>query len=200
LRETAQTPPEDEESFRDFRHWRYYNTNNLWIDLRALAERLEQGDGALELPLIVNHKTVDPRDSDSPAVLQLESAMGAAIGSFDGAQLLCVPRTRFVPVKTTDDLLVLRSDVYVLTDEMVVEPLPERSHDLPFVELDKRFYKLLDRFEARFPDGAPSLREAERLVVHGDVTFGAGVTVRGSVELQTEEPMEIEAGTVLTGS
>jgi UTP--glucose-1-phosphate uridylyltransferase len=199
LRETAQTPPEDEESFRDFRHWRYYNTNNLWIDLRALAERLEQGDGALELPLIVNHKTVDPRDSDSPAVLQLESAMGAAIGSFDGAQLLCVPRTRFVPVKTTDDLLVLRSDVYVLTDEMLVEPLPERSHDLPFVELDKRFYKLLDRFEARFPDGAPSLREAKRLIVHGDVTFGAGVTVRGSVELQSEEPMEIEAGTVLAG-
>ncbi len=200
LRETAQTPPEDEESFRDFRHWRFYNTNNLWIDLRALAERLEQGDGALELPLIVNHKTVDPRDSDSPEVLQLESAMGAAIGSFDGAQLLCVPRTRFVPVKTTDDLLVLRSDVYVLTDEMLVEPLPERRDELPFVELDKRFYKLLDRFEARFPDGAPSLREAERLVVHGDVTFGAGVTVRGSVELETDEPMEIEAGTVLEGA
>ena len=33
LRETAQTPPEDEASFRDFRHWRYYNTNNLWVDL-----------------------------------------------------------------------------------------------------------------------------------------------------------------------
>ena len=127
LRETAQTPPADEESFRDFRHWRYYNTNNLWVDLRALAELLDQHDGAIELPLIVNHKTVDPRDSDSPEVLQLESAMGAAIGSFDGSQLLCVPRTRFVPVKTTDDLLVLRSDVYTLTDQMLVQPVPERS-------------------------------------------------------------------------
>ena len=136
LRETAQTPPEDEESFRDFRHWRYYNTNNLWIDLRTLADTLEQADGVLELPLIVNRKTVDPRDSDSPAVLQLESAMGAAIERFAGARIVCVPRTRFVPVKTTDDLLVLRSDVYALSDELFVEPV---APSLPYVELDPRY-------------------------------------------------------------
>lgn len=198
LRETAQTAPEDQESFRDFRHWRYYNTNNLWVDLRALAKLLDQHDGALQLPLIVNHKTVDPRDADSPEVLQLESAMGAAIGSFEGAELLCVPRTRFVPVKTTDDLLVLRSDVYTLTDEMGVEPLPERSLDLPYVELDKHYYKLLDEFESRFPGGPPSLREAERLIVRGDVTFEDGVVVRGAVELEADSPMKIEAGTVLS--
>ncbi len=107
LRETAQTPPEDEESFRDYRRWRYYNTNSLWVDLRVLADTLDRHDGVLELPLIVNRKTVDPRDPESPDVIQLETAMGAAIGSFSGAALLCVPRTRFVPVKTTDDLLVL---------------------------------------------------------------------------------------------
>ena len=84
--------------------------------------RSSRSGGVLELPLIVNRKTVDPRDSSSTPVLQLESAMGAAIGSFPGASLLCVPRTRFVPVKTTDDLLVLRSDVYRLSDEMLVEP------------------------------------------------------------------------------
>ncbi|MGA2926233.1 MAG: UTP--glucose-1-phosphate uridylyltransferase [Solirubrobacteraceae bacterium] len=179
LRETAQTPPEDEESFRDYRRWRYYNTNNLWVDLRALAHMLEQRDGVLELPLIVNRKTVDPRDPGSPEVVQLESAMGAAIERFGGAQVLCVPRTRFVPVKSTDDLLVLRSDVYALTDQMTVEPVPERAAQLPYVELDKRFYRLLDEFEARFAHGAPSLREAQRLVVHGDVSFGAGVVVRG---------------------
>ncbi len=85
LRETAQTPDEDEESFRDFRRWRWYNTNTLWVDLQVLAERLEQSDGVLELPLIINRKTVDPRDADSTPVIQLESAMGAAIGSFPGA-------------------------------------------------------------------------------------------------------------------
>ncbi len=197
LRETAQTPPEDEESFRDYRRWRYYNTNSLWIDLRVLSDRLDESDGVLELPLIINRKTVDPRDSTSPAVIQLESAMGAAIGSFKGAQLLCVPRTRFVPVKTTDDLLVLRSDVYTLSEEFVVSPVPERVGNLPYVELDPDFYKLLDDFEKRFPAGPPSLREAQRLIVHGDVTFEEGVRVRGAVELDAEEPMRIDPGTTL---
>jgi UTP--glucose-1-phosphate uridylyltransferase len=197
LRETAQTPDEDEESFRDYRRWRYYNTNSIWVDLRALARTLEQNDGVLELPLIINRKTVDPRDSDSTPVIQLESAMGAAIERFKGAQLLCVPRTRFAPVKTTDDLLVLRSDVYMTSEEMVVEPIPERQGDLPYVDLDSRYYKLLDRFEQRFPEGPPSLRKAERLVVHGDVTFGSDVVVEGAVELNVDEPTQIEAGTVL---
>jgi UTP--glucose-1-phosphate uridylyltransferase len=197
LRETAQTLPEDEESFRDFRRWRYYNTNTIWVDLCTLADRLRAHDGVLELPLIVNRKTVDPRDPDSTLVIQLESAMGAAIGSFPGARLLCVPRTRFAPVKTTDDLLVLRSDVYEVSDDLVVSPVRERRGRLPYVELDKRYYRLLDRFEERFPDGPPSLREADRLIVHGDVTFGRGVVVRGSVELNVSQPARIEAGSEL---
>jgi UTP--glucose-1-phosphate uridylyltransferase len=200
LREVAQTPPDDEDSFRDFRHWRYYNTNNLWVDLRVLASKLERTAGVLELPLIINRKSVDPRDPDSTPVVQLETAMGAAIESFEGASLLLVPRSRFVPVKTTDDLLVMRSDVYSVTDELEVEPIEERRGRLPFVELDKRVYRLIDEFEARFPDGPPSLREAERLVVHGDVTFEAGVVVRGAVEVDADEPRRIEAGTVLDGS
>jgi UTP--glucose-1-phosphate uridylyltransferase len=197
LRETAQTPPEDEDSFRDFRRWRFYNTNSLWVDLRALAKLLKKLDGVLGLPLIINEKTVDPRDGESTPVIQLESAMGAAIGSFDGAQLLCVPRTRFVPVKTTDDLLVLRSDVYEMNEEMLIEPVAERRGQLPFVELDKRFYRLLDDFERRFPEGPPSLKQAERFVVHGDVTFGAGVVARGAVELASDEPMRVPDGSEL---
>ena len=197
LRETAQTPDADQESFRDYRHWRWYNTNTLWVDLKVLADRLERSDGVLELPLIINHKTVDPRDPDSTPVIQLESAMGAAISSFPGAELLHVPRTRFAPVKTTDDLLVLRSDVYEVGDDLQVEPIPSRADELPFVELDKRYYRLIDAFEQRFPDGAPSLRDAQRLVVHGDVTFGADVSVRGAVELNADSPTTIDPGTVL---
>jgi UTP--glucose-1-phosphate uridylyltransferase len=197
LRETAQTPDEDQDSFRDYRRWRYYNTNTLWVDLQVLADTLERADGVLELPLIVNRKTVDPRDPQSPPVIQLESAMGAAIGSFPGAALLQVPRTRFAPVKTTDDLLVLRSDVYEISDDLEVEPASGRTDGLPYVELDKRFYKLIDEFERRFPDGPPSLLEAERLVVHGDVTFGADVRVRGAVSIDVDEPTRIEPGTLL---
>ncbi len=192
LRETAQTPPEDEESFRDFRRWRYYNTNSIWVDLQTLASRLDAHEGVLELPLIINRKTVDPRDPDSTRVIQLESAMGAAIGSFPGARLLCVPRTRFAPVKTTDDLLVLRSDVYEMSDEFAVTPIPERRDRLPYVELDKRYYRLLDDFEERFPDGPPSLREADRFIVHGDANFSSRVVIRGAVEISVETPTRIE--------
>jgi UTP--glucose-1-phosphate uridylyltransferase len=199
LRETAQTPPEDEESFRDYRRWRYYNTNSLWIDLEAIAARFADGDG-LELPVIINRKTLDPRDPDSPPVLQLESAMGAAIGSFPGASLLQVPRTRFVPVKTTDDLLLLRSDVFRLGDEFRVEPAVEGRQAQPFVALDKAYFGLIDGFEERLPAGPPSLREAERFVVDGDVRFGAGVVVRGDVRIDAPaEGLRIEDGTVLSG-
>ncbi|HWE60045.1 MAG TPA: UTP--glucose-1-phosphate uridylyltransferase [Solirubrobacteraceae bacterium] len=196
LRETAQTPPQDDESFRDYRRWRYYNTNSLWIDLEAIAAHFADG-GSLELPVIVNHKTIDPRDKDSPAVLQLESAMGAAIGSFHGASLLQVPRTRFVPVKTTDDLLLLRSDVFRLGDEFRVEPATEGGAQ-PYVALDKEFFGMIDDFEARMPDGPPSLREAERFVVNGDVRFGADVVVRGEAELDApDDGLQIDDGTVL---
>ena len=199
LRESAQVAPEDEDSFSDYRHWHYYNTNNLWIDLRALDETLERSGGVLELSLIVNRKTVDPRDPGSPAVLQLEGAMGSAIQSFLGARLLCVPRSRFVPVKTTNDLLVLRSDVYEVVDDMLVEPAAGRDGKLPLVDLDKRFYGILEEFDRRFPAGAPSLVAAESLIVRGDVTFGADVTVQGAVELETDEPLRIDDGAVLGG-
>jgi UTP--glucose-1-phosphate uridylyltransferase len=193
LRETAQA--DDPESFRDFKRWRYYNSNNLWMDLRALAALLDAGDGVIELPLIVNRKRVDPGVDASPEVIQLESAMGAAIGAFEGARAVCVPRTRFAPVKTTDDLLVLRSDVYRLTEEARVE----RDGDEPFVALDPAHFGTIAGFDQRFPAGPPSLVECDRLVVRGDVTFGAGVVVRGSVELDAPagETLRVPDGTVL---
>jgi UTP--glucose-1-phosphate uridylyltransferase len=193
LRETAQA--DDPESFRDFRRWRYYNSNNLWMDLRAMAALLDAGDGVIDLPLIVNRKRVDPRDPASPEVIQLESAMGAAIGAFDGARAVCVPRTRFAPVKTTDDLLVLRSDVYRLADDARVE----RAGDEPFVALDPAHFATVAAFEQRFPAGPPSLARCERFVVRGDVTFGAGVVARGSVEIEAPEgeALRVPDGAVL---
>ncbi len=174
LRETAQVP-EGDESFTDFRRWRYYNTNNLWLHLPTLAGL----GGVPSLPLIVNRKTVDPSDRDSPDVLQLESAMGSAIGTLEGAEVVSVPRTRFAPVKTTNDLLLVRSDAYLLReDDAHLEPASERvATQPPVVDLDPRFYKRLADFEARFPAGPPSLARAERLVVRGDVTFGSAPPV-----------------------
>jgi UTP--glucose-1-phosphate uridylyltransferase len=174
LRETAQVP-EGDDSFADFRRWRYFNTNNLWLNLQALAGL----GGAPSMPLIVNRKPVDPATPGSPEVLQLETAMGSAIGSIEGAEVVCVPRTRFAPVKTTNDLLLVRSDAYVLREEEArLEPASARvAARPPLVDLDPRFYRLLHDFEARFPAGPPSLAHAERFVVRGDVTFGAGTVV-----------------------
>jgi UTP--glucose-1-phosphate uridylyltransferase len=165
----------------------------------ALAALLDAGDGVIELPLIVNRKRVDPGDASSPEVIQLESAMGAAIGAFDGARAVCVPRTRFAPVKTTDDLLVLRSDVYTLTDDARVERSPERRDEPPFVELDPAFYGRIADFEARFAAGPPSLVGCERFVVRGDVAFGAGVVCRGRVEVRAGagDARRVPDGTIL---
>ena len=131
LRESAQVPDDDADAFQDIsRATRYFNTNNLWVDLRALQAVMAERGGVIGLPMIVNRKTVDPSDADSTAVVQLETAMGAAVGVFEGARALRVPRTRFAPVKTTYDLLVLRSDAYVLTDDARVvladEPVATR--------------------------------------------------------------------------
>jgi UTP--glucose-1-phosphate uridylyltransferase len=201
LRERAQTPAEDLPAFQDVTHHRYFNTNNLWLDLEALAQLLARRDGVLGLPMIVNRKPVDPSDRSSPEVIQLESALGGAIKVFQGAQALRVPRRRFAPVKTTDDLLAVRSDAYVLADEGHVELAPRRGERPPVVELDPRFYKLLPDFEARFPAGAPSLVACERLKVVGDVRFGRDVVVRGSatVEHTGHGQLQIEDGVVLEG-
>ena len=91
---------------------KFFNTNNLWVNLPALKETLDANKGVLQLPLIKNKKTINPRDSDTPAVFQLETAMGSAIECFDDAGAVVVPRDRFAPVKTCNDLFALRSDVY----------------------------------------------------------------------------------------
>ena len=194
LRETAQVPDGDT-SFTDVGRWRWYNTNNIWIDLRALKDLQAADPAAPALPLIVNRETVDPRDPASTPVIQLESAMGAAIGSIPGARAVHVPRSRFAPVKTTDDLLVVRSDAYELTSDGRMRPSFDGPG--PVVTLDKDFYKLLPDFEQRFPAGAPSLRRCRRFEVEGDVTFGAGVMAVGDVRVTG--PRHVPDGEVLGG-
>jgi UTP--glucose-1-phosphate uridylyltransferase len=200
LREIAQTPDEDVDAFQDTSRHRFFNTNTLWVDLEALRALLDERDGVLGLPMIVNRKTVDPSDKSSPDVIQLETAMGAAIDVFDGARAIRVPRRRFAPVKTTSDLLALRSDAYTITDEAHVEPAEGRDGP-PVIDLDDEHYKLLADFEARFPDGPPSLVACDRLTVEGDVRFGADVVVRGAVTVEHagDGQLHIEDGTVLEG-
>ena len=200
LRELAQTPDADLDAFQDVKRHRFFNTNNLWLDLRRLAEVLRERDGVLPLPMIRNEKTVDPADPRSPKVIQLETAMGAAISVFPGARALRVPAERFAPVKTTSDLLAVWSDAYELTPDWRVVAAPGRSGDL-VVDLDDAFYKTVDQLDAHFPAGAPSLRHCRRLRVAGDVRFGANVTCRGEVSVRCGPPgpCAVPAGATLEG-
>lgn len=189
LRESAQCPKEDEEMFQDTERHRYFNTNNLWIRLDRLKETIAANGGTLPLPVIVNKKTADPRDGKSAAVYQLETAMGAAIECFADAGAIEVPRTRFAPVKTTSDLLAVRSDCYRLTDDLRLELDPRREGEPPHVALDGSLYKMVGDLEAAFPGGTPSLLECARLSISGPgrVVCDAGVVFRGDVSVSNPE-------------
>ena len=194
LRDTAQTAPEEMDYFTDEHRHPYFHTNNLWFDLEKLRATLVERESVLGLPLIRNEKSVDPADSSSTPVIQIESAMGAAIEVFEGATAICVGRDRFQPVKTTNELLLLRSDVYDLGDDGRLQATGDSS---PEIDLDPRYYKKVDGFAARIPH-APSLRKARALQVRGDWTFGTDVTVVGAVELPDEgHSQRVEDGTTL---
>ena len=194
LRDTAQTAPEDMDFFTDEHRHPFFHTNNLWFNLAALRDLLVARGGVMGLPLIRNEKTVDPRDPESTQVIQVESAMGAAVEVFEGATALEVPRSRFLPVKTTNELLLVRSDAFELDD---AARLVQRATPLPVVSLSGAYKKIND-FDARFPAGVPSLRQAKKLEVEGDWTFGAGVKVIGEVQISAEgSPGSIPDNSVL---
>ena len=195
LRESAQCPKADEGHFQNIDQHRYFNTNNLWIDLQALKSALQANDGLIPLPPIMNKKTVDPRDATSPAVVQLETAMGAAIECFAGAGAIEVSRVRFAPVKTTSDLLAVRSDAYELTEDFCLRLHPSRNGQPPHLHLDQKLCKLVDGLEKNFPH-TPSLLHCRSLLVHGPVECGAGVVFKGDAVIHnhTHAPVKLKAG------
>ena len=187
LRESAQCPAADEGQFQDIARHGFFNTNNLWIRLDHLKAELEARGGVLPLALITNTKTVDPRDAASPKVIQIESAMGAAIECFAKTGAVVVPRSRFAPVKTTADLLALRSDAYRLTEDYLLVLDESRQGQPPVIDLDSQYYKLLPDFEAAFPHGAPSLIKCESLKVTGKKIFPANLVLEGKVEFSGDQ-------------
>ncbi len=193
LREIAQCEEGDLESFQDINKHKYFNTNNLWLRLDVLKETVEKHGGFLPLPIIINKKTLNPRESSTPEVYQLETAMGAAIDCFPGASAVCVPRSRFAPVKKTSDLLSLRSDAYEIHESGRVMLIPERNGEPPVVKLSDNF-KLVEQMESL---GNPSLKEAHSLSVEGNVKFKEGVVIKGNVSIVNGDKklLEIPAGT-----
>jgi len=199
LRELSQCPPDEVDFFQDIQRYRYFNTNNLWLHLPSVQQLLAAYDNLLDLPLIRNEKPVDPTQPSSPRVYQLETAMGSALALFSGAQAMRVPRGRFIPVKKCNDLLLLWSDVYELSDDF----LPHLAQGLtspPLVTLDDTYHAMIGDLRLRFPYGAPSLVTATSLRVNGDVHFGRDVTIVGDVcvEQSGPDPLHIPDGARLS--
>ena len=201
LRESAQCPESDSDIFQDINTHPYFNTNNLWLQLEVLKEVLEEKRGILGLPMIRNRKTVDPRDAKSAPVYQLETAMGAAIGIFNESGAIKVPRSRFAPVKTTNQLLAVQSDAYALMEDYSIALDESRDHVPCTVQLDQEFYKTVDQISYRFPYGPPSMKACESLTVHGDVHWGRDIVCEGTVVVHggTAEQVHVADGTHLSG-
>jgi len=193
LRESAMCPKEDTAHFEDIATHKFFNTNNLWVNLDALDTTLKASNGVLPLPLIKNSKTVNPRDSSTAKVFQLETAMGSAIECFDNAGAIVVPRSRFSPVKTCNELFALRSDAFHVTPASTVELASAR---VPFVKLDDKHYKLVDKMAALVA-AYPSMAQCTSLRVSGPVKFGPSVMLEGDVTItnEGEEPVLLEPGT-----
>ncbi|MFC1815378.1 UTP--glucose-1-phosphate uridylyltransferase [Thermodesulfobacteriota bacterium] len=198
LRESGQCPAAELNAFRDINRYRFFNTNNIWVNLAFLQE-LINNQKTVNLPMILNPKTLDPRDASSPPVFQVESAMGAAISLFEGAQAVKVSKIRFFPVKTCNDLMAIRSDRFIFSKDNQLILNPDRDSDTIRIQLDPAYYGKLDFFNERFKYGVPSLKACESLTVQGDVLFEEGVTIKGKVVIQNtrSSPAVIKKGTVI---
>jgi UTP--glucose-1-phosphate uridylyltransferase len=153
--------------------------------------------------MILNPKNVDPRNENSPPVFQIETAMGAAISLFDGTTAVRVPRTRFFPVKSCNDLLALRSDCYELGEKENLRINPQRltakRPDTIRIKLDPKFYGRIELLEKRFQEGLPSLVDCESLSIEGDVYFEGQVTIKDKVSIKNSHnsPAVIKKKTVI---
>ncbi|CAL9049158.1 UTP--glucose-1-phosphate uridylyltransferase-like [Musa acuminata AAA Group] len=190
LLEIAQVPDAHVSEFKSIEKFKIFNTNNLWVNLKAIKRLVEAN--ALKMEIIPN-----PKEVDGVKVLQLETAAGAAIRFFDHAIGINVPRSRFLPVKATSDLLLVQSDLYTLVDGFVIRNKARTNLANPSIELGPEFKKVAS-FLGHFKS-IPSIVELDSLKVSGDVWFGAGIVLKGNVSITAKSgvKLEIPDGTVL---
>ncbi|KAI9223389.1 UTP--glucose-1-phosphate uridylyltransferase family [Blastocladiella britannica] len=173
LLELAQVPSEHVDDFKSIKKFKIFNTNNLWVSLKAIKRILMERE--MQLDVIVNPKTLPSGEK----VVQLETAVGAAIKHFKGAHGINVPRWRFLPVKSTSDLFLVTSDLYHLDHGQLVMSRERMFGTIPIIKLGDHFKKVSD-YQARFR-GRPRILELDHLTVTGDVYFGSDVTLKGTV-------------------
>ncbi|GFZ43121.1 UDP-glucose pyrophosphorylase [Saitozyma sp. JCM 24511] len=183
LLEVAQVPKDHLDEFCSTRKFKIFNTNNIWCNLRAIKRVMDED--ALNLEIIVNNKVTDK----GQAVIQLETAIGAAIKHFDSAIGINVPRSRFLPVKSCSDLLLIKSKLYSLEHGVLTMDKSREFGGTPVVKLGDHFKKVAN-FEKRFKS-IPNITELDHLTVSGDVSFGKGVRLAGTCIIVANEGNKI---------
>jgi UTP--glucose-1-phosphate uridylyltransferase len=196
LLEIAQVSEDEQEAFMDIARFPVFNTNNVWVNLEALSEAIEKG--SLNLPIIRNHKTIA-----GTRIVQLETAMGAAVGSFPRSRGLRVGRARFFPTKKVEDLFLLQSDACILDSKDRLWSNPERPAHLPLrprVEFGSDFLDSPMKMDQCFEDpSSVSLLRAASFEVSGPVFFERDVRVEGRVKIAapSDRPFRVAQGTTL---
>ncbi|KAI9790569.1 MAG: UTP-glucose-1-phosphate uridylyltransferase [Piccolia ochrophora] len=178
LLEIAQVPKEHTQEFKSIKKFKYFNTNNIWLNLKAIKRIVENNE--LEMEIIPNNKSIpaDKKGESDISIVQLETAVGAAIRHFKDAHGVNVPRRRFLPVKTCSDLMLVKSDLYSLKHgQLMIDP--NRFGPAPLIKLGGDFKKVSD-FQRRIPS-IPRIIELDHLTITGAVNLGRGVTLKGTV-------------------
>ena len=183
---------------RDARYDKF-NTNNLWLNLRDLQAMVSVSK-SLELPVILREKRIkDPSGDGEVACLSFETVAGSAISLFDNSLVVVVPRARFLPVKTTDDLFAVQSDLFTVRHGTL--QLSEQRHMLPAVPTVKLgpCFRTVEEYNKRLPFGVPDIIELEHLTVNGDVHFRNHVKLQGTVIIVAEggQHIDICSGSVI---
>ncbi|CAH0550134.1 unnamed protein product [Brassicogethes aeneus] len=174
LLEIAQVPKEHVEDFKSVKKFQFFNTNNLWAKLDAIERVLREDK--LRMEIIINNKSL----ANNVNVIQLETAVGAAMKTFENAIGINVPRSRFLPVKKTSDLLLVMSNLYTLKNGSLSMSPQRMFPTTPLVKLGDNHFSKVKEFLGRFA-AIPDLLELDHLTVSGDVTFGRGVSLKGTV-------------------
>ena len=196
LLEIAQVPKEHVNEFKSIKKFKYFNTNNIWMNLRAIKRVVEEN--ALEMEIIPNAKSIpaDKKGEADISIIQLETAVGAAIRHFKNGHGVNVPRRRFLPVKTCSDLMLVKSDLYTLKHGQLVMD-PNRFGPAPLIKLGSDFKKVSD-FSSHIPS-IPRILELDHLTISGKVNLGRGVTLKGTVIIVATEgsTIDIPPGSIL---
>ncbi|RAK90965.1 UTP-glucose-1-phosphate uridylyltransferase Ugp1 [Aspergillus costaricaensis CBS 115574] len=196
LLEIAQVPKEHVNEFKSIKKFKYFNTNNIWMSLRAIKRVVEENE--LEMEIIANEKSIpaDKKGEADQAIYQLETAVGAAIRHFKNGHGVNVPRRRFLPVKTCSDLMLVKSDLYRLEHGQLVMD-PNRFGGVPVIKLGSDFKKVSD-FQKHIPS-IPRIVELDHLTITGAVNLGRNVQLKGTVIIVATEgsTIDIPPGSVL---